>query len=1093
MKIDYKMDTRKLEISGATKSGKQDFVGYDFVKIEKKWQKKWEEKSIFEADEKSKKKKFYVLDMFPYPSGTGLHMGHAFVFSLGDIFARFKRMQGYNVLYPIGYDALGLPAENAAINAGTHPKEYTKKSIANFMKQQKAMGWSYDWNRMINSSEPEFYRWDQWIFLKMLEKGIAYRKKAPVNWCPKCESVLANEQVIDGKCWRHEDTNVEIKHLEQWFFRITNYADELLNGLDKLDWPERAKKLQKNWIGKSYGTEIEFEIGNSEKKDNKFILVDAVHCLIDENGIVNKALKDYLDSFENKKIVLTNASFDKHKKLFQNVDYEIFSLENKPSKKDPSYYKIFLEKYKLKSEQVIYFEHDKENIESSESSGIKTFFYENNLNEIKSFIEDNLKEKWPIFTTRPDTIYGVTFMVVGAQHSRLMELVTKEQKKDVEKFLKKIKSVSRKSIRDVEELDKEGVFTGSYAINPLTKEKVPVYAGNFVVADYGSGMVMAVPAHDQRDFEFAKKYGIPMKKVIIPDRNYIVTITESLKQKFYEEVKKFAKIINNDGLSKIYTDEVYKVFSLAKNNFVGAPWYIHSEGKIQKILIHSNKEDKIFDWSKNKELKEAKLFGLKIGIKKEQLDFDELYESFTGEGKLINSEMFNGVDSQKAKEEITNYLIKNELGKKVVQFRLRDWLISRQRYWGTPIPVVYCDKCGIVPVPEKDLPIKLPEKVKFGKGNPLATAESWINVKCPKCSGKARRETDTMDTFANSSWYYLRYCDSKNDKKIFDEKKVDYWCPIDQYIGGPEHITMHLIYIRFYTKFLRDLGILKFDEPALKYFTQGIVHGSDGGRMSKSRGNVVEPFDMINKFGADTLRLALVSIASPDKDTIWDEKVVLGSHKFLSKVFGYFSNLKTGKSETEKNKNIFSVSKNPRTQGFSDEIVESKLNKTIKEVTEDVENFRHNIAVIKIRQLFDSFGDNSIDKKTAENFLKLLHVYCPYITEELWERLGNKNFISLSEWSNAGKIDEDLLKQDELIDKLVGDINNILKILTLKGEKKTKVKIFVIPNEMKTYEKGIKEIEKRVNLDVKILSIKDASSDGKIIKAKPNKPGIFLE
>ena len=849
-------------------------MDYDFKSLESKWQKRWEEKKIFESShpptqekgKKKSKKKFYVLDMFPYPSGEGLHIGHAFTFSLGDIFARFKRLQGYNVLYPIGYDALGLPAENAAIKAGTHPKKYTKKSMANFMKQQKAMGWSYDWSRVVSSADSDFYKWDQWIFLKMFEKGIAYRKKAAVNWCPKCNTVLANEQVINGCCWRHEKTNVEIKHLEQWFFRITDYAEELLNGLDKIDWPERAKKLQRNWIGTSEGTEIDFEIGG---------------------------------------------------------------------------------------------------------------------------------KKWPIFTTRPDTIYGVTFMVVSLQHSRLMELVTKEQEKEVVKFLKKLKSVSEKELQNME---KEGVFTGSYATNPMNGEKIPVWAGNFVLADYGSGMLMAVPAHDQRDFEFAKKYRIKIKQVIKGG---------NVKQKAY-----------------------------------------------------------------------------------------------SGDGGLMNSGNFNGLISREAKEHITLFLKGKKLGKKTIQYKLKDWLISRQRYWGTPIPVVYCDECGIVPVPEKDLPIKLPEKVKFGKGNPLKTNEKFVNAKCPKCGGKARRETDTMDTFVNSSWYYLRYCDPKNDKKIFDFKKTNYWCPIDQYIGGPEHITMHLIYARFYTKFLRDLGLLNFDEPALRYFTQGIVHAADGEKMSKSKGNIIEPLDMINKFGADTLRLGLVSFASADKNTNWDEKTVAGSHKFLKKVFEYFSDLKFG-----------TPGRIPQ-GGKVDAVIESKLNKTIKLVTGNIESFKHNLAVIKIRQLFNSFYEKSIDKKTAESFLKMLHVYCPHITEELWEKIGGKGFISLADWPKVDekKIDENFEKQEQAVEKLIEDINHIKKITghhgrtqgghknlqagtpkdfgkkSLQGAKKNpKVYVYVLPKELEIY----RDVE-----GIEVYAVNDKSKydpEGKSKKAKPDKPAIYLE
>jgi len=748
-------------------------------------------------------------------------------------------MQGFNVLYPIGYDALGLPAENAAIKANIHPEDYTKKSMANFMKQQKAMGWSYDWSRLVNTSDPDFYKWDQWIFLKMLEKGIAYRKKAPVNWCKKCETVLANEQVINGKCWRHEDTNVEIKHLEQWFFKITDYAEELIKGLEKVDWSENAKKLQKNWIGKSFGTEIDFKINN---------------------------------------------------------------------------------------------------------------------------------EKWSIFTTRPDTIYGVTFMVVSAQHPRLFDLVTGDKKKDVEKFLKKLKSVSEKEMEDME---KQGVFTGSYAINPVNNEKIPVYAGNFVLADYGSGMVMAVPAHDQRDFEFAKKYKIEIKEVI-------------------------------------------------------------KGGNIRQ-------------------------------------------RAYADEGIMINSGKFNGMNSNKAKEEITNYLIEKKLGRKTINFKLRDWLISRQRYWGTPIPIVYCEKCGVVPVNEKDLPVELPRNVKFGKGNPLLTNEKWIKTKCPKCGGKAKRETDTMDTFANSSWYYLRYTDNKNNKKIFEPKKANYWCPIDQYIGGPEHITMHLIYIRFYTKFLRDLGLLKFSEPALKYFTQGIVKGKDGEKMSKSRGNVIEPLNIINKFGADSLRLYLVSNSSPDSDFDWDDKGIKSSFKFVNKVYNYFNNFKSGKT---------------------DKIIQSKLNKTIKEVTLDIEDFKHNLAVIKIRELFNKIAENPIDKKTAEDFLKMLHIYCPHITEELWEKIKGKGFISLAEWPKADekKIDKKLEQAEQLVDKTVSDIVNILKIIEDKKQKAEKVYVYTMPFEKQYFDE--KKMSQRVGKEVKIFAVNEKNKhDPKNIakKSKPGKPGIFIE
>ena len=590
-------------------------------------------RSLFVSKEDSKKKKYYVLEMFPYPSGAGLHMGHAFNYTIGDVYARFMRMSGWNVLYPMGYDSFGLPAENAAVKAQSHPKIFTEQAIENFVRQQKSLGLSYDWERKLMTHSSEYYRWNQYFFLKFFEKGLVYRKKSPVNYCSKCETVLANEQVHNGKCWRHGDTDIELKQLEQWFIKTTAYAEELLKDIDKLQWPERIKSMQRNWIGKSQGTEILFTI----------------------NG-----------------------------------------------------------------------------------------------------------EKWPIFTTRPDTIFGVTFMVVSAQHPRLMELVTDKEKKEVEKFLKKLKSTKQE---DMDLMEKDGVFTGSYAVNPMTKGKIPVYAGNFVVADYGSGMVMAVPAHDQRDYEFAKKYSLPIKQVICGN----------------------------------WPKPVCPVLS----------------------------------------------------------------EAYVNNGHLVASGEFEGLKNEEAKEKIAADLERLGLGKKVVQYKLRDWLVSRQRYWGTPIPFVYCEKCGVMPVPERDLPIKLPENVKFGQGNPLESNKEFVETKCPQCKGKARRETDTMDTFFDSSWYYLRYCDNKNDKKPFDASKTDYWMPVDQYIGGAEHACMHLIYARFFTKALRDLGFLKFDEPFIRLFNQGMLHGPDGAVMSKSRGNVVLPETVSAKYGMDTARLFFFSIPSP--------------------------------------------------------------------------------------------------------------------------------------------------------------------------------------------------------------------------------------
>ena len=827
----------------------------NFKQIENKWQKAWEDKKIFQV-KKSSKKKFYVLEMYPYPSGSGLHMGHAFNYTIGDIFTRFKRMQGFNVLYPMGYDSFGLPAENAAIKAKSHPKKFTERAIKNYIKQMKELGLSYDWSRIIETHKPDYYKWDQWIFLKMFERGLAYKKQAPVNWCPKCKTVLANEQVQNGKCWRHEDTNVEVKNLEQWFLKITDYADELYEGIKKLkDWPEIIKKLQTNWINKSYGTEI------------------------------------------------------------------IFEINEKP---------------------------------------------------------------WKIFTTRPDTLYGVTFMVVSAQHPDLMDLVTSKQKKEVEKFVKKLHSVSEE---DLDKLEKEGVFTGSYAIHPLTKEKVPIYAGNFVLASYGSGMVMAVPAHDQRDFEFAKKYKIGIEEVVR---------------------KGHLKIKDTKLLTKYKGGEIRS----------GAP----------------------------------------------------LKNAYTGQGILVNSYKFNGINSEKAKEEITKHLEKLKLGKKTVNYRLKDWLISRQRFWGTPIPMINCEKCGIQPVQEKDLPVVLPDNIKLTKTEKvLENYKPFVDVKCPKCKGPAKRETDTMDTFVNSSWYYLRYIDPKNNKNIFDKNLAKYWGPVDLYIGGKEHACLHLIYIRFYTKFLRDIGLLDFDEPSNKLFNQGMLQGPDGFKMSKSKGNVVLPETVSKKYGIDTARMFLVSIANPDKDINWSDEGVEGSLRFVNKVFNKIQKIKIGKSSKK---------------------TQHKVNSAIKKVTEDIENLRYNLAVIKIRDLFESLGDE-IAKKDLESAIKILSPFCPHIAEELWEKIGNKRFISLQPWPkyDSKKINPEIDALDEFISNTIRDINNIRNLVKTKPKKVT---ISVADTwKYSTIKKIKKEMEKDYNISriIKAVMIKQHAKEiSKMIPAFVKNP-----
>jgi len=819
--------------------------GASFKQIERKWQERWEKGNVFNVSENTKKKKYYVLEQFPYPSGTGLHMGHAFVYVVGDIYSRFKRLNGFNVLHPMGFDSLGLPAENAAIKENIHPKKYTDNSIKNFIKQQKALGLGYDWNRSFKTHDPSYYKWDQWIFLKMLEKGLAYKKESPVNYCKKCDTVLANEQVVNGNCWRHENIAVEIKHLNQWYLKITDYADELANFDSVKDWPEVIKKLQKNWIGKSYGTEINFNV----------------------NG-----------------------------------------------------------------------------------------------------------DDWNIFTTRPDTLFGVSFLVISAQHPKLMDLVVEKNIKKVEKFLKNLNSVSEE---DLAKMNKEGVFTGSYATHPLTNEKIPIWAGNFVLADYGSGMVMAVPAHDQRDFEFAKKYKLPIRQVI--------------KQK----------------------DE-----------------------KIGKVLN----------------------------------------EAYVGPGHLRNSGAFDGLYYDEAKEHITIALENEKKGKKAINFRLKDWLVSRQRYWGTPIPIIYCDECGNVPVSENELPVKLPEKVKFGKGNPLGSVDSWIKVKCPKCGKNGRRETDTMDTFVNSSWYYLRYCDPNNNKKIFDSKKVNHWNPIDIYIGGKEHACMHDIYMRFYNKFLRDLGLLKNDEPAKKLFVQGFIQGEDGNKMSKSLGNVVDPMNTIKKYGADSLRLFLVSVASPDSNFNWSEKGIQGSFRFYNKLIEFFRNVKIGKSSKK---------------------LESKLNKAIKLIGNDIDNFKYNLAIIKLRFLLDYFiSEEEIGKKDLEKLLIMISIFMPHISEEIWEKLENKSFIINANWPDYDekKIDEKLEIAEKSVEQTILDIKNILNIIKEKGGESKNIFVYVLPNEFDNYNQ--KKLSEILEKEVKVFAVNDKEKydpENKSKKSKPGKPGIYVE
>jgi len=802
----------------------------DFKPLAAKWQKKWSDAKIFKAVENSKKPKYFLMEMYPYPSASFLHMGHVRNYTIGDVYARFKRMQGFNVLYPMGYDSFGLPAETAAKKEGIHPRKYADDAMKKIMEYQKALGNSYDWDRIIYSHDPDYFKWNQYFFIKLFEKGLAYRKQAPVNWCETCQSVLANEEAEGGTCWRC-DSEVGKKDLAQWFYRITAYSDRLLKDLEKIDWPEKIKTMQKNWIGKSYGTEIDFTIDD---------------------------------------------------------------------------------------------------------------------------------EKWNIFTTRPDTIYGVTFMVISSLHPRLLELTDAKHRKEVEDFVRKCQKV--RTPEEIESLEKEGVFIGKYAVNPINGEQVPVYAGNFVLADYGCGMVMAVPAHDQRDFEFAKKYNI-----------------------------------------------------------------------LIKVVINSP----MFD-----------------------LNAEKMSRAYTSEGNLVNSGNFNGSASYDAIEEITQHLEKIGKGRKTVQYKIKDWMISRQRYWGTPIPIIHCPKCGVVPVPYKDLPVLLPEKVDFNAAeNPLLSSKEFLEVKCPKCGGHAHRETDTMGGFVDSSWYFLRYCDNKNKKKPFDADKVNYWMPVDQYVGGAEHAVMHLIYARFFVKALKDMGLIGFDEPFSKLFNQGILY-KDGAKMSKSKGNIVTQDEIANLYGIDTARFFLMFLASPDKTMEWDDKTIEGTYRFLAKVYRMLTEKKI-------------VDKTIKNQ-------ESKMHKSILEVTENIQGFKYNIALISIMKLANYlFTKEEINKKAAEALLLLMAPFTPHLAEELWEKLGNKEFISTSKWPVADKkkIDEKAEAAEELYDLVRRDI---IALQDLTGLTKPNKIMLVIADDWKYnfISELKKEMEKTRNVGdlIKSLCAKDKTN-----------------
>ncbi|MBM7684336.1 MAG: leucyl-tRNA synthetase [Epulopiscium sp.] len=743
-------------------------IRYDHKAIEKKWRERWEKNPI--NQDGPDKKKYYCLDMFPYPSGNGLHVGHWRGYVLSDVWSRYKVLQNYYVLHPMGWDAFGLPAENDAIKKGIHPKVGTARNIANFKRQLHEISAIYDWDREVNTTDPDYYKWTQWIFVKMFEKGLAYEKEMPINWCPSCKTGLANEEVVGGTCERCGSL-VTKKNLRQWMLKITAYAERLLNDLQDLDWPEKVKKMQTDWIGKSYGAEIDFKV-------------------------------------------------------------------------------------------------------------------------------DGLDKQIKVFTTRPDTLYGATFMVLAPEHESVPEITTEEQKQAVEEYV--FQASTKSSVDRMADKEKTGVFTGRYAINPLNGAKIPIWISDYVLADYGTGAIMCVPAHDERDFAFAKKFNLPIIQV----------------------------------------------------------------------------------------------------IKKEGGEAVELIEPYTEDGVMINSGIFDGISSKEAKEVIANYLQEHGIGKKTVNYKLRDWVFSRQRYWGEPIPIVHCEKCGAVAVPEDQLPVTLPEVESYeptGTGeSPLAAIEEWVNTTCPKCGGPAKRETNTMPQWAGSSWYFLRYADPHNDKELVSKEMMQKWLPVDIYVGGIEHAVLHLLYARFYTKFLYDIGVVDFEEPFKRLFNQGMIT-KNGAKMSKSKGNVVSPDELVERYGADSLRMYELFVGPPELDSEWDDRGIDGVYRFINKVWKLITENKDAYVEPTRE-------------------MERTRHKLVYEITTRMEDFHLNTVVSGFMEYTNKLANiakasNGLDQETIETLIVLLAPFIPHVAEELWEMTGHTESVFKETWPTY---DEQKMKEDTI-------------------------------------------------------------------------------
>lgn len=796
----------------ATERAPERIERYDHQAIEKKWRDIWEETGAHRTDENPDKPKYYCLDMFPYPSGSGLHVGHWRGYVLSDAWSRYKKMQGYAVLHPMGWDAFGLPAENDAIKKGIHPEVSTARNIATFKRQLHDIGAMYDWSREINTSSPEYYKWTQWIFLKMFEKGLAYRKEMPINWCPSCKTGIANEEVVAGECERC-GTKVTKKNLVQWMLRITAYADRLLEDLDKLDWPEKVKKMQADWIGRSYGSEITFDVQGTQ---------DTI----------------------------------------------------------------------------------------------------------------------TVFTTRADTLFGATYMVLAPEHPLVAKVTTPEMRPAVDHYIER--TLAKSSVdRMTATKEKTGVFTGGYAINPINGRRIPIWIADYVLMDYGTGAVMGVPGHDERDFDFATAFGLPIIRVIAP--------TE-----------------------------------IARRDMAGAA---------AMPLDHAETEY----------------------------------------GVMVNSGEFDGMTSEEGKKAVTEKLAKAGKARFTVNYKMRDWVFSRQRYWGEPIPIVHCEKCGEVPVPEDQLPVLLPRVERYeptGTGeSPLAAIAEWVNTTCPKCGGPAKRETNTMPQWAGSCWYFIRYVDPKNDKQLCDPAKANAWLPVDLYVGGIEHAVLHLLYSRFYVKFLYDIGAIGFDEPFARLFNQGMIY-KDGAKMSKSKGNVVSPDDMVERYGADSLRLYELFIGPPELDSEWNDSGIEGMYRFLNRVWhlvnshhcreGVEGATRRGTAAAPATGAEAAVratgAVGPRVAGQIPAALERERHRAAMEVTQRLEAFKLNTAVSALMSYVNFLNDwadenGAVDRDSLETLVRLLAPFAPHIAEELWQRLGHNESVFTASWPeyDPAKVEEDLV------------------------------------------------------------------------------------